>query len=252
LTGTRRRSGWRYYFFPGIRCYGIILLFSIKHTKIMTHNDAYAVAQAQHASIFPRFVSCLIMIKPVILASNSPRRRELLEQVGLTFTTDPADVDESILPNEDAEAYAVRVALDKARVVAGRVEKGIIIAADTIVVLGDTVLGKPADVRDAGRMLGMLSGRMHRVISGLAIVDADTGRTLTGSAITLVWFRDLTPAEIRSYVATGEPLDKAGAYGIQAKGALLVKKLEGCYFNVVGLPLSLLEDMLGEFDITLL
>jgi septum formation protein len=192
------------------------------------------------------------MNKTIILASNSPRRRELLRQVGLTFTTDPADVDESILPGEDAEAYAVRVALDKARVVAGRVEKGIVIAADTIVVLGDLVLGKPADARDAERMLDMLSGRMHRVISGLAIVDAATEKTLTKAAITSVWFRDLTPGEIRSYVATGEPLDKAGAYGIQEKGALLVQKIEGCYFNVVGLPLSLLGDMLREIGLPLL
>jgi septum formation protein len=192
------------------------------------------------------------MNKPIILASNSPRRRELLKQIGLTFTTDPADVDERALPGEGAEAYAVRVALDKARVAAGRAGNGIVLAADTIVVLGDIILGKPTDARDAERMLGMLSGRMHRVISGLAIVDAKTGRARTGAAGTLVWFRDLTPAEIRSYVLTGEPLDKAGAYGIQEKGALLVEKIEGCYFNVVGLPLSLLGEMLREYGVSLL
>jgi septum formation protein len=192
------------------------------------------------------------MNKPIILASNSPRRRELLRQIGLTFTTDPADVDERILPGEAAEAYAVRVALDKARVAAGRAGDGIVIAADTIVVLGDIILGKPADARDAERMLGMLSGRMHRVISGLAIVDAKTGKTLTGTASTSVWFRDLTPDRIRAYVLTGEPLDKAGAYGIQEKGALLVTKIEGCYFNVVGLPVSLLGEMLHEYRVNLL
>ena len=192
------------------------------------------------------------MDKPIILASNSPRRRELPKQIGLTFTTDPADVDERVLPGEDAVAYAVRVALDKARVAAGRAGNGIVIAADTIVVLGDTVLGKPTDARDAERMLRMLSGRMHRVISGLAVVDAKTGRARTGAASTTVWFRDLTPAEIRSYVLTGEPLDKAGAYGIQEKGALLVEKIEGCYFNVVGLPLSLLREMLREYGVNLL
>ena len=192
------------------------------------------------------------MDKPIILASNSPRRRELLKQIGLTFTTDPADVDERVLPGEDAVAYAVRVALDKARVAAGRAGNGIVIAADTIVVLGDTVLGKPTDARDAERMLGMLAGRMHRVISGLAVVDAKTGRARTGAVSTTVWFRDLTPAEIRSYVLTGEPLDKAGAYGIQEKGALLVEKIEGCYFNVVGLPLSLLREMLREYGVNLL
>ena len=192
------------------------------------------------------------MNKTIILASNSPRRRELLRQIGVVFTSDPADVDERIRPDEDAESYAVRVALDKARIAAGRAGNGIVIAADTIVVLGDTVLGKPTDARDAERMLGMLSGRMHRVISGLAVVDAETGKARTGSASSTVWFRDLTPAEIRSYVLTGEPLDKAGAYGIQEKGALLVEKIEGCYFNVVGLPLSLLGEMLRESGVNLL
>jgi septum formation protein len=192
------------------------------------------------------------MNKPIILASNSPRRRELLTQIGLDFTCDPADVDERILPDEGAEAYAVRVALDKARVAAGRAGDGIVIAADTIVVLGDAILGKPADARDAERMLGMLSGRMHRVISGLAIVDAKTGKTRSGAASTSVWFRDLTPARIRDYVLTGEPLDKAGAYGIQEKGALFVTKIEGCYFNVVGLPLSLLGEMLQAYGVNLL
>lgn len=190
--------------------------------------------------------------RPIILASNSPRRRELLRQIGVVFTSDPADVDERILPGEGAEAYALRVALDKARVAAGRTGNGIVIAADTIVVLGDTILGKPADAPDAERMLNMLSGRMHRVVSGLAVVDAKTGRTRTGTASTMVWFRDLTPAEIRSYVMTGEPLDKAGAYGIQEKGALLVEKIEGCYFNIVGLPLFLLGKILRESGANLL
>jgi MAF protein len=130
------------------------------------------------------------------------------------------------------------VALDKARVAAARAGEGVVIAADTIVVLGDTVLGKPADKRDAERMLAMLSGGMHRVITGLAVMDASTGKSLTAASVTRVWFRDLTRDEIVSYVNTGEPLDKAGAYGIQEKGAL-VEKIEGCYFNVVGLPLTL-------------
>ena len=192
------------------------------------------------------------MNRPIILASNSPRRRELLRQIGVVFTSDPADVDERVLPGEGAEAYAVRVALEKARVAAGRAGNGIVIAADTIVVFGDIILGKPADARDAERMLGMLSGGVHRVISGLAVVDAETGKTHTAAAVTTVWFRDLAPDEIRSYVSTGEPLDKAGAYGIQEKGSLLVEKIEGCYFNVVGLPLSLLGKILREFGVNLL
>jgi septum formation protein len=192
------------------------------------------------------------MDKSIILASNSPRRKELMKQIGVTFTSDPADVDESILPGEGVEDYAVRVALDKARVAAGRAGTGIIIAADTVVLLGTMVLGKPVDSNDAERMLGMLSGTMHTVITGLAVMDAATGRTETRAAITKVWFRNLTPEEIASYVATGEPLDKAGAYGIQERGSLLVKKIEGCYFNVVGLPLSLLSEILPDFGVNLL
>ncbi len=189
------------------------------------------------------------MNKPVILASASPRRRELLQQIGISFTIDPADVDESILPGEDAEAYAVRVALDKAREAAKRAGAGIVIAADTVVVLDEKVLGKPSDARDAERMLGLLSGRMHKVITGLVVMDSKTGRTLSRTAVTRVWFRDLTGDEIKAYVATNEPLDKAGAYGIQEKGAILVQKIEGCYFNVVGLPLALLGEMLSDFGI---
>ena len=185
--------------------------------------------------------------KTVILASNSPRRKDLLCQIGIAFRIDPADVDERVLPNELPEAYAVRVALEKARVAAARAGTGIVIAADTIVVIDDEILGKPADARDAERMLNMLSGKMHRVITGIAVMDAATGKTLNRTSITRVWFRRLSPQEIASYIATGEPLDKAGAYGIQERGALLVEKIEGCYFNVVGLPLSLLSEMLCSF-----
>ena len=191
------------------------------------------------------------MEKTIILASNSPRRKELLRQIGMSFRSDPADVDERILPGEEADEYAVRVALDKASVAAERTGAGIIIAADTIVVLGTTVLGKPADAKDAERMLGMLSGKMHAVITGLVVMDAGTRKTQKRIAVTNVWFRNLTNDEIVSYVATGEPLDKAGAYGIQERGALFVQKIEGCYFNVVGLPLSLLGEMLVDFGINL-
>ena len=188
----------------------------------------------------------------IILASNSPRRRELLRQIGVSFTTDPADVDERVLPGEAPEDYVIRVALAKARVVAARAGEGIVIAADTIVVQDDTLLGKPADPLDAERMLSMLSGKMHRVITGLAVMDAADGKTRTSISNTKVWFRDLSPEEIIAYVKSGEPLDKAGAYGIQGKGALLVSRLDGCYFNVVGLPLELLGELLLEFGVSLL
>ena len=191
------------------------------------------------------------MTPKIVLASNSPRRKELLTQIGLSFTVAPADVDESVLPGESPEAYAVRVALDKARIAAERTGEGIVIAADTIVVVGDIILGKPSGPADARRMLSMLSGRGHEVITGLAVVDAATGRFTVRTSATQVWFRELSDREIASYVATGEPLDKAGAYGIQERGALLVERIEGCYSNVVGLPLSLLGEMLREFGVSL-
>jgi septum formation protein len=141
------------------------------------------------------------------------------------------------------------VALDKARVASKRAGAGVVIAADTIVVLDAAILGKPADHQDAERMLSMLSGRMHRVITGLAVMDAATGEAVVRASETKVWFRHLSPDDIAWYAGTGEPLDKAGAYGIQEKGALLVNRIEGCYFNVVGLPLSLLFEMLRELGI---
>ena len=185
----------------------------------------------------------------IILASNSPRRRDLLRQIGLEFTVDPADVDERRLTGESAEVFAVRVALDKAHVAADRAGEGLVIAADTIVVLGDAVMGKPQQASDAVRMLTALSGREHQVLTGLAVIDATTGKSMTGLARTSVLFRRLSTREIEAYVATGEPLDKAGAYGIQEKGALFVESITGCYYNVVGLPISLLGEMLTNFGI---
>jgi septum formation protein len=207
---------------------------------------------------FPLYVSSGINMSPIennikaaaiILASSSPRRKDLLLQIGLDFRVEPADVDESVLPGESPEGYAMRVALDKARAAAARAGNGTIIAADTIVVMDDEILGKPADARDAERMLMMLSGSVHRVITGLVVMDAATGKALTRTSITRVRFRRLAPHEIIAYVATGEPLDKAGAYGIQERGALLVEWIEGCYFNVVGLPLSLLGELLSSFGV---
>lgn len=192
-----------------------------------------------------------IKIPSLILASNSPRRRELLRQIGVPFSVAPADVDEDIMPGEAAETYATRVARDKARIAAARIHVGIVIAADTIVVLDNEILGKPADSTDAARMLEKLSGRVHRVITAIVIKDAGTGRELEKSAETRVWFRNLSPVEIASYVESGEPLDKAGAYGIQERGALLVDRIEGCYYNVVGLPLSILVELLQEIGLNI-
>jgi len=190
------------------------------------------------------------MTPKIILASNSPRRRELLAQIGLSFIVAPADVDESVLPGESPEAYAARVALDKARTAAQRAMQGIIIAADTIVVADGSILGKPSGTADARRMLSMLSGNVHEVITGLAVLDAASGRSAVRTSVTRVWFRDLSDREIDAYVATGEPLDKAGAYGIQERGALFVERIEGCYSNVVGLPLSQLGEMLRDHGVS--
>ena len=191
------------------------------------------------------------MAKPVILASSSPRRRDLLQQIGLDFAVMPADVDERLVPDEAPEEYALRVALDKARASSSLTSKGIFVGADTIVVLQETILGKPADAKEAARMLALLSGKMHRVITGLAVIDVSTAKQQTAIAVTRVWFRELSPAMIASYVASGEPLDKAGAYGIQGRGALFVERIDGCYFNVVGMPLVLLADLLKKNGVTI-
>jgi len=200
----------------------------------------------------PGRVAANTMNKLIILASASPRRRELLRQVGLSFKAAPAPVDERVLDGERPETYAARVAAEKAHAAAKKFSSGIIIAADTVVAIDSVILGKPADAADAERMLGMLSGKMHRVITGLAVMDAGTGKMLTRTARTKVWFRSLSREQIASYVKGGEPLDKAGAYGIQGKGSLLVERIDGCYFNVVGLPLVLLSEMLNEFKVRLM
>ncbi len=175
----------------------------------------------------------------------------LLEQIGISCDVVPSELDEEMLPGETPDHYALRVALDKARSVAARTEGEIVIAADTIVVLDNAVLGKPVDQADAVRMLTMLSGRMHRVITGLAVIDSEAGRELSATSVTRVWFRALDQESIFSYAASGEPLDKAGAYGIQGRGALFVDRIDGCYFNVVGLPLALLADLLSAAGIIL-
>ncbi len=188
------------------------------------------------------------MEQTIVLASGSPRRRELLAQIGLRFTVKPANVDERRNPGEAPEGYALRLAENKARA-AAQGTRGVVIAADTVVAIDGEILGKPVDAQDADRMLSLLSGREHAVVSGLAVLDVETDRLITRAARTRVWFKTLTSEHRASYIATGEPLDKAGAYGIQERGALLVERIEGCYFNVVGLPLSLLGDMLMDLGI---
>jgi septum formation protein len=176
----------------------------------------------------------------LILASASPRRRQLLAQIGVAFEVDVADVDEGDDPRANA--------LAKARAVAARHrgEDAVVLGADTEVVLDGDVLGKPADDADAREMLRRLSGRTHAVVTAYALVDCTTDDELVRSVETGVTFRPLTGDEIDAYVATGEPLDKAGAYGIQGRGAVLVDRIDGDYFTVVGLPLADLWPRLGD------
>ncbi|MGA2250659.1 Maf family protein [Terracidiphilus sp.] len=182
----------------------------------------------------------------LILASASPRRRELLAQAGFSFIVHPADVDESVLPGEEPTAYVTRLAREKAQVVFDAVgdSEAVVLGADTTVVLDKEILGKPIDKADAVRMLRGLSGRTHRVITGVAVVSA---RGVEASAeVTEVRFREISEAEIAAYVETSEPLDKAGAYGIQGRAGKWIPRIEGCYFNVVGLPLARVSAMLEE------
>lgn len=188
-------------------------------------------------------------MKPLILASASPRRRELIARLGVPFTVSPADIDESMLPGENADAFARRIARDKALKIAASVDAGIVIGVDTIVVIDGGVMGKPESNESARLMLEKLSGRTHEVTSGVAVIERPSGRTIVTSAVTEVRFKTLTSREIDRYVASGEPLDKAGAYGIQGVASLFVEEISGCYYNVVGLPLNLLYETLLEFGV---
>lgn len=183
--------------------------------------------------------------KIIILASESPRRAELLRQIGLKFEIRPSAVDEGKEPKESLENYVKRVALSKAEKAAVGEKNAVIIAADTIVILSKKRLGKPESPESAIAMLNKLSGKCHKVMTGLAVIDTQTGRKKTKIVATKVWFKRLTAEEIADYARSGEPLDKAGGYGIQGKAAVFVKKIEGDYFNVVGLPLNTLYEILA-------
>jgi septum formation protein len=182
------------------------------------------------------------MSVPVVLASSSPRRRELLSLLGLSFDVAPADVDESWRNGEAPEVHTERLAREKAAAV--RRPGAVTVAADTIVVVDGEILGKPADAAEARAMLRRLAGRGHVVHTAIAVAYGE--RRASGVVSTRVWFRPLDGAAIAAYVATGEPMDKAGAYGIQGYGAVLVDRIEGDYFTVMGLGLARLADLLGE------
>ena len=187
----------------------------------------------------------------IILASNSPRRRELLAQIGIRdFQILSPDVDEAVESGLSPARMVEALSLRKARAAAGRAgAEDLILAADTVVALDGRVLGKPRDQEEAFAMLSALSGREHRVYTGVTVLGG--GRGATEHEETAVAFRALSPEEIRDYIATGEPMDKAGAYGIQGVGALLVQGIRGDYCNVVGLPLFRLGRMLSGFGVKL-
>jgi septum formation protein len=191
----------------------------------------------------------------LVLASASPRRRELMAQAGFVFEVCPAHIPEEPRPGEDPVAYVTRLAREKAEAVYQRQGPGaggaadfddapgvVVLGADTTVTLDGHILEKPRDAEDAARMLRMLSGRTHRVITGVAVVHARGSEV--AAEVTAVRFVTLSDEEIAAYVATGEPMDKAGAYGIQGRAAKWIPRVEGCYFNVVGLPLALVTAML--------
>jgi len=194
------------------------------------------------------------MNQQIILASASPRRRELLQQIGLEFLVVPSNAEEKELPDETPEEHVVRLSLAKATEVANRQDifGRWFIGSDTIVLCDGQILGKPRDPSHAAVMLKQLSGREHRVLSGYAVIDRQTGQQRTEAVSTKVWFRQLTEAEITSYIATGEPADKAGAYAIQGFGVCFVARIEGSYTNVVGLPLCKLTLAMKELGVPLL
>jgi len=182
---------------------------------------------------------------PLILASASPRRAELLGRAGIAFDVRPTHIDEDALPDEDARAHASRLACEKARAALERLDAPAwVLAADTIVLLGDRVLGKPGDEAGARAMLTDLSGRDHSVITAFCIATPADGRLEARMRETRVRMKKVADGDVAAYVATGEPMDKAGGYGIQGIGAFLVEGIEGSYANVVGLPIEAVIDAL--------
>lgn len=183
----------------------------------------------------------------LILASASPRRSALLSQIGLTFEIFPSEIEEP-LPNKNLfpEKVTQKLAKLKARTVAERYTEGVVIGADTLVVFKKALLGKPKNREDAKSMLSRLSGKTHRVITGVALIDVKKKTETTWSEVTKVCFRELCANEIDNYIESGEAKDKAGAYGIQGRGAAFVKRIDGCYFNVVGLPLASFVEKLAD------
>lgn len=184
---------------------------------------------------------------PLVLASGSPRRHQLLDMLGIRHEVDPSDVSEDARPGETVEATAIRLAREKAQQVARRHPGRWVLGADTLVAIGADVLGKPGSAPEAEAMLARLQGAEHRVVTAVTLVR--DGVAHERHDVTRVWFRRLSPEQIRAYVATGEPLDKAGAYGVQAYGAALVERIDGDFFGVMGLSLRLVVELMDRAGI---
>jgi MAF protein len=206
------------------------------------------------------------MDRPIILASASPRRREIFELLGVPFRAQPVSVDETPRPGEAPDVLVARLSATKAAAVAQDVltssrdrggksaaalKRSLVVAADTVVVLDDQILGKPGDAAHAQEMLLDLRGRAHMVYTGVTVVETSSRRAAIHLSATQVWMRDYSQAEMKAYVASGDPLDKAGAYAIQHAGFRPVAHIEGCFAGVMGLPLGALVDGLAHFDVTL-
>jgi len=191
-------------------------------------------------------------MKTIILASASPRRKELLQRIGLKFKVDPSNYEENISSELEPHELAQSLSLEKAKLVAEKHMNALVIAADTFIVFEGKILGKPRTETEAKEMLETISGRQHSVITGFTIIDAASNKALSKAVETKVYIRKLSSNEIDAYVESKEPLDKAGAYAIQGLGSVIVEKIEGDYFNVIGLPLSALAETLKEFGVHIL
>ncbi len=188
-------------------------------------------------------------MKKIVLASSSPRRKALLKQIGLEFIVDASDIEEKLNPRLKPRGNAEQLSLAKAEAVAQKYSDALIIAADTFIVLDDEIIGKPHDGKTAKKTLQKISGRSHTVVTGFTIMDTSNGKVVTKSVETEVFVKKLSQKEIKEYIATEEPLDAAGSYKMQERGAIFIKKIEGDPFNVVGLPLNALYEELKRFDV---
>lgn len=190
--------------------------------------------------------------KQIILASASPRRKELLEKTGLKFQVDAGFYEEDMGLAMEPPKLARFLSFEKAKALAGKYKNALIIAADTFIIFKGEVLGKPHTAKEAKRMLSLLNGKTHSVITGFTIINTGDNKKISRSVETKVSFKKLTEDEIKAYIKSGEPLDKAGAYAIQGIGAVIVKRIEGDYFNVMGLPLGSLTEALKKFGVNVL